>query len=631
MSAPSDRWFAAILAVLVGVTFLPVVGFDLVYDDHLVLTDNGYLRTRGDLWKLFDGRAVEEGVPDAHRPVSVVWDVVTYRLFGLSAAAHHGLSLFLAAAASVLGFAWLRRRGEPPWTAFVAGAVFSVLAVHAEPVAVVSFREDLLAFVLAVTAACLVERRGTWRPPVASACFFAACQTKMSVAPLALIVPAAQLGGVGRRDPARARTAAAALAFGLAVAVLHRIAVLGAFSGQGDDPRSLAHTHGWDVGVAAGFEAAAMGLGRLLLPVGLAPDHPDRPATWADPAPWLVAAAFALAAGWCLVRSLRGPLPRAAFVAGALALSFVPALGFVPLRNVEAERYLFVPSWIFSIGAAAGLTLVARRLAPRVGVMAAAAPAFALVVVQGAAAQAHARDFRSESRLWEVAARRAPGSARAQSLAAIQQIRRIETYQRAERPVPPWMWARARAGCHSAARLDPHEALADMCQGRLAVAERRWEAAFAAFLRAYDKGLGRADRALAAAAHVALDLGDAQRDEALAQIAQFLANHPYAAGLWAARGRIRHRLGDPDGALSDLRRARRLAPERWDVVIWGLELALDLGDAAAARDLLASVHDDLVERAPAPDRATIWRRIRLARTLGLATSDPRLVHGVFPP
>ncbi len=454
----------------------------------------------------------------------------------------------------------------------------------------------------------------------------------MSAAPLALVLPAARLGAVGRPTGRRdALRVAAILGLGLAAALAHRASMGADWTGQGSDGRLLAHTHGHAAALAAGFEAALAGLARIAVPVGLSPEHPDPPGTWGAPAPWIAAAAFALAAGWFLVRLVRGRLPRPAFVAGGLALAFVPVLEFVPLRNVEAERYLFVPSWIFALGAGALFARIAGRLAVRHGTTAAWAPAFAYVVVQGAAGQAHARAYRSDTRLWEIAAVRAPGSARAQALHAMNRLAEIDTRRREERPVPPHLWAEAIAGCRAAARLDPHEGLADLCAGRLAVARRDWTEAYAAFRRALAKGVSREDRAVAAAAEVALDLGPEVREQATAQLAQFVAAHPYAAGATAALGHVLHRIGRPDEALAALRRARRLAPERWDVVAWGLELALDLGDAGAAEALLRQVHEDPTMRLPPRERATLWRRIRLARTLGLATSDPRFANGIFPP
>ena len=627
---PSSRVLAAALVVLVAATFAPVLSFDLVYDDHLVLADNGFLRTRGDLLALFDGRAARAGVPDAFRPVSVIFDLLTVRLFGLAPVAHHAVSLLLAALASVLAFAWLLRRGADSAEAFAAAALFSVAAVHAEVVAVVSFREDLLAFVLAMGAALAAERRGPASRLAATGLFFLACQAKMSVAPLALVVALARLGPVGcRTGRAEAAKVGAALGAGVVLALSARWLGAGTLAGQGADGRLLAHTHGRAAALAAGIEAAGMGLVRLAVPLGLSPDHPDVPATWSAPAPWLLAAGFLAALLWLSGAAARGRVPAAAFVLGGLSLAFLPVLQIVPLRNVEAERYLFVPSFVFAVGVARLLAAWVRRrpgLGPRV-----ALPAAAYLVVQGAAAQAHARDYRSDRRMWAVAAARSPGSARAQALRALGDLAEAERRRSNEEPVPPWLLARAAAGCRAARRLDPHEGLAYLCTGRLHVYERRWRAAYRAFRRALDAGLSRADRAVAAAAHVSLDLDEATRREATALLARYVETHPYAAGAAAAQGRILQRLGRVDEALAALRRARRLAPDRWDVVVWSIELALDVGDTRAAETLLTREYEALVARAPQAVRATLWRRLRLARTLRLDTEDPRFRHGVLPP
>jgi tetratricopeptide (TPR) repeat protein len=123
---------------------------------------------------------------------------------------------------------------------------------------------------------------------------------------------------------------------------------------------------------------------------------------------------------------------------------------------------------------------------------------------------------------------------------------------------------------------------------------------------------------LAALASVSLDRPDLEYPErierAFAYLERALREYPYVAEVAATAARIEHRLGRPDRAASHYRRASQLHPERWDLVLAGLELLLDLGHPSAARQ----AHDDaedLLREAPASLREAILRRLTDAEKL----------------
>ena len=123
--------------------------------------------------------------------------------------------------------------------------------------------------------------------------------------------------------------------------------------------------------------------------------------------------------------------------------------------------------------------------------------------------------------------------------------------------------------------------------------------------------------------------GLASRRRSASWIARGLREYPYAPELHAVAGRVAHLTGDPETALRHYRDARTLAPERLQTTIWGLELALDLGDSRAARKIW--VRDrKLLGRAPVAQRASLLLRIREVERL--FPSHPRasiLTDGVF--
>ncbi len=144
MGLSEHQQLAGILLV-VALMCLPTLRFGFVYDDQWVLVANGYLRSPEDVWLLFTPLARERGVPDAFRPSSVLLDLVSYSLLGLRAWAHHLLSIALHLSCCSALYLLVRRLGAEAAHALGSCLLFGLLGIHAEAVAVVSFREDLLA------------------------------------------------------------------------------------------------------------------------------------------------------------------------------------------------------------------------------------------------------------------------------------------------------------------------------------------------------------------------------------------------------------------------------------------------------------------------------------------------------
>jgi hypothetical protein len=99
----------------------------------------------GELLSLLVTGAAVGKVPDATRPAMVLGHWLERRVFGLSAWGYHLNSLLLyalvTALATSVAFSIARRRE----VAFFAGCFFALAPIHAEPVASINYREDLLA------------------------------------------------------------------------------------------------------------------------------------------------------------------------------------------------------------------------------------------------------------------------------------------------------------------------------------------------------------------------------------------------------------------------------------------------------------------------------------------------------
>ena len=125
--------------------------------------------------------------------------------------------------------------------------------------------------------------------------------------------------------------------------------------------------------------------------------------------------------------------------------------------------------------------------------------------------------------------------------------------------------------------------------------------------------------------------GNERRAHALALLDSGLHAYPYSPELHAAAARVHHRLGQSDRALELYRRARSLRPDRWETIAGGVELALDLGDAAEAhRTWWAEAK--VLERADPATRTRLLHRLATARATQPHFSLLRslLNSGVFP-
>ncbi len=638
--SPSD-WMivGGVLALATGV-FLPVLGFHLVYDDGWILMANGFLRNPGHISILFTPEAVAAHVPDAFRPTSVLFDVVAYQLLGDGRMPHHALSLLLHVSVCGLLWRWLISLRAPLELRATATGIFAVLAIHAEAVAVVSYREDLLAAAL-VLGALLAAGRSLDEPRPARWWAFAfvlsaaAAGAKMSAAP-AFVVGTLSWALAPWRPPPRPRrivAGCAALGAGTGLLVVHTQLLYGGVSPYGDQAaRVLANHIGMGPVVAESLRIASLYLQRMVVPLGMSPEYIDQGASWWDPGTALCALGWAGALGYGLWAARRRRRPLAAWIVLTTVAWLLPVSNLVPLPNMEADRFTYLPSIPVCVGLAAMSLEIGTVVARRLGRMDMRwAPAVVVVVVQGSAAQAQARVYRSDMRIWETARRRAPGSARSQAMAGLLRLQELSRARVRTGHLDQDLAVRIRGYCANALRLDPADPLPHMCQARLAIAERNWSGANRALHRAVALGGPRTDRALAALAEVSLDGPDPdRRAAALSTLARGLDAYPYSADLATAAGRVHHRLGHPERALVHYRRARSLRPERWEVVAWGFELALDLGDAAAAREVWHQ-HANLLQDADLAVMAGLMKRFADLRRLHPSRPHPLLDSGVFPP
>jgi len=645
--APRSLTPNALLAGLLGliaVVHLPLLGFGFIYDDGWTLRSNGFLRPgQFDLALLFSPEAAARHVPDAFRPTLVVFDALSLRALGLAPWAHHGLSIALHLGVCVLLARLLRRLGAPEALVLGSVACFGLLAIHAEAVAVISFREDLLAAALGLGALLaglrMVEARRrvlalAWGS-AAALLMALACGAKLSAAPLPVVLgllmwlsPWAEPSD--RRPRARLAILLGLLGLGVGLALAQTWLVHGGSPYGADNPRIYAQRVGLGPVLAASTQIHLGYLQQILAPVNLAPEYVDRGASWTAPATVIASATLLGLAIASLLPGVRRRWPLLAFAGLGWLLLCIPTSNLVGLPNMRADRFMYLPSVPICVGLAAALLSIGRRFAAEQHQ--AWLPLLGFVLIQGSLGVAATRVYVSNTTLWHTAVKRAPESARAHALLGLERVGAARQGERLASEVAE----AAERSCRRAEQLDPLYELPQLCLGALAIVRQDWVLAYEHHARAIELSIDRNDRPLAALAQIALDLpaGWLEQDRkahAIELLERGLREYPYSPELHAAAARVYHRLGQPDRALALYRRARSLRPDRWETVVGGLELALDLGDAASAhRTWWAEAK--LLERADPATRTHLIRRLATARAL---SPDFSLLHsllnsGVFP-
>lgn len=621
----------ALLGVLalVALVHLPLLGFQFVYDDGWTIVANGFLRVPADLGLLLTPQAAARHVPDAFRPGLVVFDLLTYQLLGLSSALHHAVSIALHLGVCAAVARWMRVLGAPHHLVLGTVALFGLLAVHAEAVAVVSYREDLLAAGLGLAAAAAASGGRLGRAALLS---LGACSMKLSAGAIpGLWLLAEGLSPWRPRLPARALVRGGlALGLGVVAVVAFTAIVYGGLDPYGaDNLRVFSHRVGLGPVLAASLPIHLSYLQQIAVPFGLSPEYTDHGASFTAPATILAAAALLALAGYGLACARRRPVVALAIL-GALVLA-VPTSNLFPMPNMRADRFMYLPSVPACVGLAALLLAGGRWLSQHVlkdmRMAAMVAPLAAFVVVQGSVRVATALVYRDNSHLWAVARARAPDSARAHAVWGELVLRNIPAD--APRDDKARAYARAEAHCRNGERHDPRYELPQLCFARLAAAREDWPAAYQRYRAALAVSPDRNAGIFAGLAEVSLDLPATKTMSharmAERHLAEGLLLYPYSPELHTAAGRIFHRLGEPEQALGHFKKALALAPERPEALLGAVELLIDLGRPSDATELLRAEKTAWLAADPNDRTALVARHrdaLRLFAPSMILSADP---------
>lgn len=212
------------LALAAFVAHAPALRNGFVLDDNVLLVDNPHVRSLAGLrelvsHELFVASAEPRFVP-YYRPLSGGLNWLSYQLFGASAPLQHAFNLLLHAAVTVLLFrvacGWRVHRA----VALAASLLFAVHPATAEVVAYIGGRQDMLGWLVGLTALLLTPRlKCVWCAlglGFAASFLGALCHELF----IGLFLPLALLMGASQIEKAKVKAAAIVGGGVLAVAAL---------------------------------------------------------------------------------------------------------------------------------------------------------------------------------------------------------------------------------------------------------------------------------------------------------------------------------------------------------------------------------------------------------------------------
>jgi Flp pilus assembly protein TadD len=614
---------AALAAALVGIAlYAPTrnFGFLALDDDHFVETV-----------PFVHDRSLENLRDLVSRPVFGAWHPLHQASYALDAAvlgdrpgSFHAGNVLVYGVLCALVVLLARRLGRSVLAAFGAGVLFAVHPAHVENVAWISARKDLLSAALGLgsLAVYLGPRRDGPRYALALGLMTLALLAKSVAGVLVLVLVAKAL--IERRlDRREALALAPFVALAALAFLIHARAqasiggVVGPFGGSWVEQGRLA------LRTVARYPLLA------LYPFGLTV-HPPFPVLGpfpdrGDAASLLVVAAALAAFAFGARRSAPWALPIAIFF-----LPLLPIANLVPFPAFVQDRYLLLPTIGLALLAGDALDVAA---ASRRGLAFATFGILAGGLAASAASYEHA--WRSDVALWESALERHPDDLDALEGAGAAALRAGNS----ERGT--WLLESVLARAPLRFEANFELALAAWRRGDREAARRHLEAAsrsgsnlrWRAFVLLGELALERDDlggaqaaleqaAALSRAAEIELGLARlalarGRIDEAVRRADAAVTLEPGVGGARAGRAAVLRAAGRGDEAAVELGKARALGAGGPDVAALAALLALDRGDRAAARALLAAE--------PASSAETLVARARLAAEEGDAPRARELV------
>ena len=362
---------ACLIAILGGGAFWNALDGEFVWDDKSLVVENDYVKRSGNIPDFFLSDFSEHSAhphrSGYYRPVILLSYFIDSALWGDHPKGFHGTNVLFHVLNSVLVY-WLALTLANRTVGLIAGLLFAAHPIHTEAVAWVAGRTDVICcFFCLVSLLCFVRSStsvGRWRIVWYLSSLLGLGLGLLSketaiVLPLLFIV----YDWYWRTDGRRIGHYAGAFA----IAGIYMIVRSSALGQLGPD-REYYGGSVW-VTLLTSVRILASYLGLLLAPVRL---NAMRSATYPvirSPFQWsfaasVLAAGSLLVAAWKLAKVSKG----ASFGIVWIVVTLLPVLNIVPLHELFAERFLYIPSVGFCLALGTALDGMFRsKRASKVG------------------------------------------------------------------------------------------------------------------------------------------------------------------------------------------------------------------------------------------------------------------------
>ncbi len=425
--APPELVVCLFLAVLAMALYADTLRAGFVADDKGLIVNNEIIHSTDNIpayfLQAFSTRGLDERSTAYYRPVIATSFALDYALGGGQPWMFHLTNLLMWGICVVLVYLLLRRL-LPKKTPAVAGTlIFAAHPVHTETVCWIAGRTDLFALVFMLAAfvcgieAMTNERKSGWIAGAALGGALAMFSKEIALILLPLWIVYGltdrrmERGGGKLASWSRLAGIYGILTFGYLLARWYAVGGMKTSAGAPIfDPWTLS-------GMATIGRCVLEYMGKLLVPLDLSFAFEITPFT--SPLSWWAVASLAGGFGLLLVTFYATwRHPRKGFWLWWVGLGLGPALNIIPINEVVAERFLFVPSvgYCSLLGMAFGAVLCRETDTGRLR-RGGYAALIVLVVGLGAQTVMRTADWRNERRLYLSALRSDPYKPRAQTLA----------------------------------------------------------------------------------------------------------------------------------------------------------------------------------------------------------------------
>ena len=345
-----------VLAVLAFSSVVPGGGW--VFDDHVLLERNRELKKSSIWWQSFqrDYYSSSEVVGNSgyYRPIPVLFNAMDMRVWRNPARGAHLTNLLLHVVASLVLPLALMALGASTVAAWVTALVFAAHPVHAESVAFISGRVDVLAAIFLWGAMACAARRSIWATVGLGVCSLLALLSKeiAFVLPLLLLLVWRTTAMRNRWAPAWPRQQMITVVVVGLVVLLLRFTALGVFL------PTTAHQARPDGALLLPLKSLLFALSSVFTPLRLISMEPDPQQLHA----------LRLLAGTAVAVALWGTalwrLQMQAYLSKALAASGISlflVLNVLPQETVLSERFLYLASGFLLVPVGAWFAVAWQR------------------------------------------------------------------------------------------------------------------------------------------------------------------------------------------------------------------------------------------------------------------------------